>query len=136
MREDNKRPFIMRIQNDNDVVLARQEARKMAVQLGFNLLDQTKIATATSELARNTLLWGGGGTVSFENINTVNKKGLKITFEDNGPGIEDIELAMKDGYTTGNGLGFGLGGAKRLVDEFHIESTLGKGTKVTIIKFK
>jgi len=126
----------MRIQNDNDVVLARQEARKMAVQLGFNLLDQTKIATATSELARNTLLWGGGGTVSFENINTVNKKGLKITFEDNGPGIEDIELAMKDGYTTGNGLGFGLGGAKRLVDEFHIESTLGKGTKVTIIKFK
>ena len=126
----------MRIQNDNDVVLARQEARKMAVQLGFNLLDQTKIATATSELARNTLLWGGGGTVSFENINTVNKKGLKITFEDNGPGIEDIELAMKDGYTTGNGLGLGLGGAKRLVDEFHIESTLGKGTKVTIIKFK
>ncbi len=136
MPEDHKRPFIMRIQNDNDVVLARQEARKMAVQLGFSLLDQTKIVTATSELARNTLVWGGGGTVSFENINTVNKKGLKITFEDNGPGIEDIELAMKDGYTTGNGLGFGLGGAKRLVDEFHIESTLGKGTKVTIIKFK
>lgn len=126
----------MRLQDDNDIVLARQKARELAIALGFNLLDQTKIVTATSELARNTLVWGGGGTVTFEDFTGINRKGIKITFEDKGPGIENIELAMKDGYTTGNGLGLGLGGSKRLVDEFHIESKPGQGTKVTIIKFK
>lgn len=127
---------IMSIQSAADVVLVRQAVRKFAVELGFSLVDQTKIVTAASELARNTLDYGGGGTVKLEALRDGIRRGLRLTFEDQGPGIPDIELALKDGYTTGNGLGMGLSGTKRLVNEFNIVSRVGEGTCVTIIKWK
>ncbi len=121
---------------NGDIVLVRQAVRSAAVQLGLNLVDQTKIVTAASELARNTLIYGGGGTAMIETVRDTSKVGLRLTFADHGPGIRDIELAMKDGYTTGVGLGLGLGGAKRLSSEFHIESAPGQGTRVTITRWK
>jgi serine/threonine-protein kinase RsbT len=124
------------IQTSEDVVGVRQTVRQRAVELGFNLVDQTKIVTAASELARNTLQYGGGGTVRLEEVRDGARRGLKLVFEDNGPGIANIELAMKDGYTTGNGLGLGLSGARRLSNEFHIDSEPGKGTRVTIIRWR
>jgi serine/threonine-protein kinase RsbT len=126
----------MSIQSAADVVLVRQAVRKFAVELGFSLVDQTKIVTAASELARNTLDYGGGGTVKLEGLEEGSRRGLQLTFEDQGPGIPDIELALKDGYTTGGGLGMGLSGTKRLVNEFNIVSQVGKGTCVTITKWK
>lgn len=126
----------MTIQSSADVVLVRQAARQFAVELGFSLVDQTKIVTAASELARNTLDYGGGGIVHLESLQEGRRRGLKLTFEDQGPGIPDIELALKDGFTTGNGLGMGLGGAKRLANEFQIESAVGEGTRVTIVRWK
>ncbi len=126
----------MSIQSSADVVLVRQSVRQLAVEQGFSLVDQTKIVTAASELARNTLDYGGGGTVKLEGLQDGIRRGLRLTFEDQGPGIPDIELALKDGYTTGNGLGMGLSGTKRLVNEFNIVSHVGKGTCVTIIKWK
>jgi serine/threonine-protein kinase RsbT len=104
--------------------------------MGFNLVDQTKIVTAASELARNTLHYGGGGTLRIEEVQQGARLGLRLVFEDNGPGIPDIALAMKDGYTTGNGLGLGLSGAKRLSNEFAIESRPGEGTRVTIVRWR
>lgn len=124
------------IQSSADVVLVRQAVRQCAIELGFSLVDQTKIVTAASELARNTLDYGGGGTVEIEPLQEVGRRGLRLTFADAGPGIPDIELALKDGFTTGGGLGMGLGGAKRLVNEFEIESTVGQGTKVTVVRWK
>jgi serine/threonine-protein kinase RsbT len=124
------------IQTSEDVVTVRQAVRQRAVDLGFNLVDQTKIVTAASELARNTVQYGGGGTVTIEGLQEAGRKGLRLTFEDRGPGIANIELAMKDGYTTGSGLGLGLSGAKRLSSEFLIESQLGKGTRVMIIRWR
>ena len=115
----------------DDVVRVRQMARELAVALGFSLVDQTKIVTAASELARNTLVYGGGGTVRLEALRDGARRGLRLTFEDQGPGIADIELALTDGYTTGGGLGLGLGGAKRLSNEFEIDSAPGQGTRVT-----
>lgn len=126
----------MHIQSSADVVLVRQAVRQLAVENGFSLVEQTKIVTAASELARNTLDYGGGGTAKLEMLQEGGRRGLKLTFEDQGPGIPDIELALKDGFTTGGGLGMGLGGAKRLVSEFEIESVVGKGTRVTIIRWK
>lgn len=126
----------MLIQSDQDIVSARQRVRTFAVESGFNLVDQTKIVTAASELARNTLEYGGGGSVLIESLNDNNKRGVRLTFEDEGPGIADIERAMTDGYTTGNGLGLGLSGAKRLSNEFRIESTVGKGTLISITRWK
>jgi len=126
----------MSIQSSQDVVLVRQVVRQFAVKLGFSLVDQTKIVTAASELARNTLDYGGGGTVKLEALQNGMRPGLRLVFEDSGPGIPDIELALKDGYTTGGGLGMGLGGAKRLVNEFNIVSRVGEGTKITITKWK
>jgi serine/threonine-protein kinase RsbT len=126
----------MSIQSSADVVLVRQSVRQLAVEQGFSLVDQTKIVTAASELARNTLDYGGGGTVKLQALQDGIRRGLRLTFEDQGPGIPDIELALKDGYTTGNGLGMGLSGTKRLVNEFNIVSHVGKGTCVTIIKWK
>ena len=126
----------MSIHSSADVVLVRQAVRQLAVKLGFGLVDQTKIVTAASELARNTLDYGGGGTVKLEALHEGIRRGLKLTFEDSGPGIPDIELALKDGFTTGNGLGMGLSGTKRLVNEFNIVSRVGEGTIVTIIKWK
>lgn len=126
----------MTIQCSQDVVLVRQAVRQFAVKLGFSLVDQTKIVTAASELARNTLDYGGGGTVKLEALQNGMRRGLRLVFEDSGPGIPDIELALKDGYTTGNGLGMGLSGAKRLMNEFNIVSRVGEGTCVTITKWK
>jgi len=104
--------------------------------MGFSLVDQTKIVTAASELARNVVVYGGGGTLSLEALNDGNRRGLRLAFEDNGPGIPDIEAALRDGFTTGSGLGLGLGGAKRLCNEFEIESRPGEGTRVVIARWK
>jgi serine/threonine-protein kinase RsbT len=124
------------IQTSEDVVGVRQTVRQRAVELGFNLVDQTKIVTAASELARNTTLYGGGGTVRLEALNDGDRRGLRLVFEDHGPGIANVELAMKDGFSTGGGLGLGLGGAKRLSNEFELSSRPGEGTRVTITRWK
>jgi serine/threonine-protein kinase RsbT len=124
------------ISTPEDVVGVRQAVRQRAVELGFNLVDQTKIVTAASELARNTLQYGGGGTLRIEEVLQGPRRGIRLVFEDNGPGIANVELAMKDGYTTGNGLGLGLSGAKRLSNEFSIESHPGEGTRVTIVRWR
>ena len=126
----------MEIRASNDVVLVRQAVRKWAIELGFSLVDQTKMITAASELARNTLDYGGGGTVRLEALENGHRRGLRLTFEDQGPGIPDIDQALADGYTTGKGLGMGLGGSKRLVNEFEIASRVGEGTRVTITRWK
>lgn len=126
----------MSINTSADVVLVRQAVRQFAVELGFSLIDQTKIVTAASELARNTLDYGGGGTVKLEALYEGIRRGLRLTFEDSGPGIPNIDLALKDGFTTGGGLGMGLSGTKRLVNEFNIVSHVGEGTCVTITKWK
>ncbi|HWR16249.1 MAG TPA: anti-sigma regulatory factor [Terriglobales bacterium] len=117
-------------------MIIRQTVRAHASQLGFSLVDQTKIVTAASELARNTVDYGGGGIISIEVLNEGTRRGLRLSFEDQGPGIPDIQLALKDGYTTGSGLGLGLSGAKRLMSEFHISSKVGEGTKVVITRWK
>ena len=124
------------IKASDDVVRVRQEVRARAIDIGLGLVDQTKIVTAASELARNTLDYGGGGTVRLQTVQDGGRKGLKLIFEDRGPGISDVDLALKDGYTTGNGLGLGLSGAKRLSNEFDIQSRLGEGTRVTITRWK
>ena len=124
------------IRASEDVVLVRQAVRKRAVELGFNLVDQTKIVTASSELARNTLDYGGGGTVNVEVVENGTRRGVRLVFEDSGPGIPNIELALKDGFTTGSGMGLGLGGAKRLSHEFDIQSEVGRGTRVSIVRWK
>ena len=124
------------VHSSEDIVWVRQAVRTWAVELGFGLVDQTKLVTAASELARNTVDYGGGGTVQLETLNNGVHRGLRLTFEDHGPGIPDVELALQDGYTTGGGLGLGLGGAKRLVNEFEIESRSGEGTRVCITRWK
>lgn len=124
------------IAESEDIVLVRQAVRQIAVKLGFNLVDQTKIVTATSELARNTLDYGGGGTMRLEVVQNGRFPGIRLTFEDRGPGIADIAQAMKDGFTSGKGMGLGLGGAKRLSDEFEIESTPGEGTRISILRWR
>lgn len=121
---------------EQDVVLARQAIRFAARELGFTIVDQTKLVTAASELARNALVHGGGGTMVWETVAENGRQGLRLTFNDSGPGIEDTKLAMKDGWTTGSGLGMGLPGAKRLVNEFELVSKLGVGTTVTITRWK
>lgn len=118
-----------------DVVNVRRRVREVAAKIGFSLVDQTKVVTAASELARNTLIYGGGGSMVLETLNGP-RVGLKLTFEDNGPGIPNIDLALRDGFTTGSGLGLGLGGAKRLVNEFSVDSRVGEGTKVMITRWK
>ena len=123
------------LRSSEDIVLIRQAVRSAAVDLRLSLVDQTKIVTAASELARNTLDYGGGGTVRIQGLQEDSRRGLRLTFEDKGPGIADVERALKDGYTTGNGLGLGLGGARRLSSEFAIESRPGEGTKVTIARW-
>jgi serine/threonine-protein kinase RsbT len=122
--------------NEHDIVLGRQAVRRMAQQQGFSLVDQTKMVTAASELARNTLIYGGGGMVKWAMVVDGIKRGLRLTFEDNGPGIPNLELAMTDGWSSGTGLGLGLTGTRRLVNEFEIESTVGVGTRVTITRWK
>lgn len=124
------------IRTQNDIVVVRQAVRTWAVQAGFSLVDQTKLVTAASELARNTLEYGGGGEVHFELVEEDGRRGVRLTFEDRGPGIADVNLALTDGYTSGGGLGLGLGGSKRLVNEFSIESTPGVGTRVVVARWK
>jgi serine/threonine-protein kinase RsbT len=124
------------IHSSEDIVWVRQAVRTWAVELGFGLVDQTKLVTAASELARNAVGYGRGGMVQLEAINDGVHQGLRLTFEDHGPGIPDVELALQDGYTTGSGLGLGLGGTKRLVNEFEIESRSGEGTRVCITRWK
>lgn len=121
---------------EEDIVRVRKFVKDLSEKLRFKVIDQTKLITAVSEIARNTIIHGGGGIAVIEVINNNERVGIKLFFEDKGKGIEDVELAMKDGYTTGNGLGYGLGGSKRLVDEFYIESKPQDGTKVTMIKWK
>lgn len=124
------------IRSSEAVVIARQAVREWAVQLGFSLVDQTKIVTAASEIARNTLVHGGGGRLLLQQVNDGNRSGLQLVFEDHGPGIKDVEQAMRDGFTTGAGLGLGLGGARRLSSEFEITSTPGAGTRVRILRWR
>lgn len=120
---------------EQDVVLARQTARKLATECGMRLIDLTKLVTAVSELARNTMVYGGGGDMDWQILDESGKVGLRLTFRDEGPGIPDIKLAMTDGWTSGSGLGLGLTGAKRLVDEFELDTEPGKGTRITITRW-
>src|SRR3954447_1747710 len=124
------------IRTSEDIVIVRQQVRAWSTKMGFGLVDQTKLVTAASELARNTLSYGGGGIALLETVGNGHRLGLRVTFEDHGPGIADIEQAMKDGYTTGGGLGLGLSGAKRLSNEFEISSRVGEGTRISIIRWK
>ena len=125
----------MPLRGSEDVVTVRQRVRALAAQQGLRLVDQTKIVTAASELARNTVIHGGGGTVVLEAVKAGGRRGVRLTFEDRGPGIADLELAMTDGFTTGSGLGIGLSGSKRLCNEFEIHSKLGEGTRVTVTRW-
>jgi serine/threonine-protein kinase RsbT len=124
------------VASDGDVVAVRQRVRALAVESGFSLVDQTKIVTAASELARNTFVHGGGGTVEIELLVEGARRGIRLTFRDHGPGIPDLQAAMRDGFTTGGGLGLGLGGARRLSNEFDIQSTPGDGTVVRITRWR
>jgi serine/threonine-protein kinase RsbT len=124
------------IRSSEDVVVVRQHVRAMAIAAGLKLVDQTKIVTAASELARNTVIYGGGGTLVMEAVSSGVRHGVRLTFEDHGPGIADVQLAMKDGYTTGGGLVLGLSGAKRLSNEFEIFSKPGEGTRITITRWR
>jgi serine/threonine-protein kinase RsbT len=125
-----------KVGTSEDVVSIRQVVRQRAIELGFNLVDQTKIVTAASELARNTVQYGGGGLVTIEEVERPGRRGLRLVFEDKGPGIADVQVALRDGYTTGGGLGLGLGGARRLANEFEIESQPGRGTVVTYVRWR
>jgi serine/threonine-protein kinase RsbT len=124
------------LSNEHDIVLGRQAVRRMTQQLVFSLVDQTKMVTAASELARNALIYGGGGILKWEILSDGTKRGLRLRFEDQGPGIANLDLALTDGWSSGKGLGLGLTGSRRLVNEFEIESTVGKGTRVIITRWK
>jgi serine/threonine-protein kinase RsbT len=126
---------VLRIDGDQDVVRVRQAVRTAALAVNLSLVDQTKLITAASELARNTLVYGGGGTAQLEHVTNGRRQGVRVSFIDTGPGIPDVDLALTDGYTTGNGLGLGLSGARRLVDEFEITTAADEGTTVTVIKW-
>ena len=123
------------VRETSDILLIRRLVRECATELGFSVLDQTKLLTAASELGRNTLIHGGGGTMRLETFVKNARRGVRLTFEDKGPGIADIEQAMTDGFTTKGGLGLGLGGSKRLVDEFEVVSRVGEGTRVTATRW-
>jgi serine/threonine-protein kinase RsbT len=131
-----RRREVIQLRSDSDVVRARQAVRGMCAELGFSLVDQTKMVTAASELARNTLVHGRGGTLTLEAMEDGSRRGVRLVFEDEGPGIPDIGRALQDGYTTGNGMGLGLGGSRRLVNEFDIQSTVGSGTRVVAIRWR
>ena len=124
------------LHTSDDVVRVRQIVRGWSVELGFSLVDQTKVVTAASEVARNTVTYGGGGTARLEALQDGGRRGLRVIFEDKGPGIVDIQQALQDGYTSGTGLGLGLGGARRLSNDFTIESRVGEGTRVTIVRWR
>ncbi|HEU5133736.1 MAG TPA: anti-sigma regulatory factor [Steroidobacteraceae bacterium] len=123
------------LRSDHDIVMARQQVRRLTQELKFSLVDQTKMVTAASELARNALIYGGGGRMEWEILHVDGRRGLRLRFADDGPGIPNLELAMTDGWTSGNGLGMGLTGSKRLVNEFDIDTKVGAGTRVTIARW-
>jgi serine/threonine-protein kinase RsbT len=131
-----RRREVLQLRGDGDVVRARQSVRAMCTECGFSLVDQTKMVTAASELARNTIVHGRGGTVSLESLEDGTRRGVKLVFEDTGPGIADIARALQDGYTTGNGMGLGLPGSRRLVSEFEVVSQPGIGTRVTAVRWR
>lgn len=124
------------VQTSDDVVRVRRDVRTMAVAAGFSLVDQTKIVTAASEIARNTIDYGGGGSADLQLVKYGGRKGVRLIFKDSGPGIADIDLALTDGYTSGGGLGLGLSGARRLCNEFDVKSKPGEGTTVTLVRWK
>lgn len=124
------------LSNDHDIVLARQAVRRITQSLAFSLVDQTKMVTAASELARNAVIHGGGGSLAWEKLSHHGRNGLRLTFLDHGPGIANLELALTDGWSSGTGLGMGLTGARRLVNEFELDSKLGVGTRVTVTRWK
>jgi serine/threonine-protein kinase RsbT len=124
------------LRDEHEIVLGRQSVRRLAQEQGFSLVDQTKLVTAASELARNAVVYGGGGTLKWEVLLEGSRRGVRLTFQDRGPGIPNLELALTDGWTSGDGLGLGLTGARRLVNEFELESTVGVGTRVTITRWK
>ena len=130
-----KRSGTQAVRTEPDVVLARQAVRRLAQECGLRLIDQTKLVTAASELARNAVVYGGGGDMDWSIVEEGARTGLRLVFRDEGPGIADLKLAMTDGWTSGNGLGLGLTGAKRLVDEFELDSAPGKGTRITITRW-
>ncbi|MET8256346.1 anti-sigma regulatory factor [Micromonospora sp. NPDC005553] len=132
---DLGQPQAQSVRSDEDVVRVRQLVRAVAVASKLSLVDQTKVVTAASELARNTLVYGGGGSVEVTIVDNGRRKGVQIVFADSGPGIADLDLAMTDGYTSGGGLGLGLSGSRRLVDEFQIETSAGTGTRITVTKW-
>src|SRR5689334_25439736 len=127
---------IVPVRTEHDIVLARQQVRKLAQELAFGLVDQTKMVTAASELARNTVIYGGGGEMRWEVLGDGSRRGLRLHFIDQGPGIPDLGQALTDGWTSGSGMGLGLSGAKRLVNEFEIETAPGRGTRVTVTRWK
>ena len=127
---------VMPIANESDLVSVRYRVRDLSKRVGLSLVDETRLVTAVSELSRNCLVYGGGGTAALQQVRGVNRLGVRITLEDHGPGIADIDLAMKNGYSTGKGLGLGLPGSRRLVHEFEIQSQLGVGTRVSILRWK
>jgi serine/threonine-protein kinase RsbT len=129
-------PASLTVRSDADVVRVRQAARDLAVSAKLSIVDQTKLVTATSELARNTLIYGGGGEVTAALVERAGKAGVELVFRDEGPGIEDVALALTDGWSSGSGMGLGLSGTRRLVDEFDIDSSPGAGTRVRIVKWK
>ncbi|MFC7241960.1 anti-sigma regulatory factor [Catellatospora aurea] len=126
---------VQAIGNDEDVVRVRQLVRTVAVAAKLSLVDQTKVVTAASELARNTLVYGGGGQAEVSTVDNGKRRGVRVVFSDSGPGIADLDLALTDGYTSGGGLGLGLSGARRLVDEFELETAVGAGTTVAVVKW-
>jgi serine/threonine-protein kinase RsbT len=127
---------VIAVRREEDVVQVRQQVRRLAIAIGLSLVEQTKLVTAASELGRNTLVHGGGGEATLEQVERAGVAGVRLTFTDAGPGIPDVERALRDGFTTGNGLGLGLGGARRLVSEMTIDSAPGRGTRVTVIKWR
>lgn len=131
-----QKPETVPIRSSDDVVVVRQRVRALAVEQQFSLIDQTKLVTAASELGRNTLEHGGGGFVEIAALHNGSRRGIRLVFQDAGPGIPDIGLAMRDGYTSGKGMGLGLGGSKRLVHEFDLQSAPGSGTAVTVVRWK
>ena len=127
---------VLPLRTEHDIVLARQHVRRLTQELGFGLVDQTKMVTAASELARNAVIYGLGGVVRWEVLTDGTRRGLRLHFIDEGPGIGDLKQALTDGWTSGSGLGLGLSGAKRLVNEFDIETAVGRGTRVTVTRWK
>lgn len=136
MRTHKREAAMLPLKNDEDIVRLRKRVREDMTAIGFTLIEQTKMITAASELARNALRYGGGGDAYIEHIIDGSRQGLSLSLIDRGPGIDDLQLALTDGYTSGGGLGLGLSGAKRLTDDFNIDTAPGKGTKVTIVKWK